>query len=96
MSRRLQQKWVILAVGAVTAAAVAQELRKPPGERTWTGRVAGLPYDFRRPTVDKVVREFWDPDSAALFKPHAFGIGYGVNLARVVDDVRGALGRRTL
>ena len=90
MDRRLQGRLVILAVGAVTAGAVMQELRKPQDERTWTGRVVGLPYDFRAPTPNKVLREFWDPHNDALFTPHAFGIGYGVNLARVVRELRPA------
>jgi hypothetical protein len=35
----------------LVAAAVYQELQKPPEERTWHGRVARVvPYDFRMPT----------------------------------------------
>ncbi|MEU9244247.1 DUF5808 domain-containing protein [Streptomyces shenzhenensis] len=88
MNRRLRERVVLAAVGALVAAAVAKELRQPPQERTWTGRIAGLPYDFRRPTLHRLVREFWDPDSDAFFTPHAFGIGYGVNLARVARELR--------
>ncbi|MFE0178240.1 DUF5808 domain-containing protein [Streptomyces sp. NPDC059002] len=76
------------AVGAVAfmllGAALAKELSKPAVDRTWTGRVVGLPYDFRPPTPGKLRRVFWDPDNDALFTPHAFGVGYGVNLARVL------------
>ncbi|MBM9509665.1 DUF5808 domain-containing protein [Actinacidiphila acididurans] len=71
------------AVGAV-AGAVAKEYRKPAGRRDGQGRVLGLPYDFRRPTWARVRAEFWDPGNDALFTPHAFGIGYGVNLARLL------------
>ncbi|WP_037570480.1 DUF5808 domain-containing protein [Phaeacidiphilus oryzae] len=78
-----------LAVLGLLGAAVVKELRQPAAERTWTGRVVGVPYDLRRPTVGKVRREYWDPENPALFTPHSFGIGYGVNLARV-----GALARR--
>lgn len=69
---------------ALLGAALAKELSKPAAERTWTGRVAGLPYDFRPPTLGRIRREFWDPDNDALFTSHAFGVGYGVNLARVL------------
>jgi len=31
----------------LTLAAVAQELGKPEDQRTWHGKVAGVPYDFR-------------------------------------------------
>jgi hypothetical protein len=77
-------KAIVLAACGVTVAAIAKELRQPSELRTWHGRVLGLPYDFRFPTWDRVRAEFWDPDSAALLKPHAFGVGYGVNLARVI------------
>jgi hypothetical protein len=76
-----------VAVGVV-AAAVAKELRRPAEERTWQGRVLGLPYDFRPPTLARIRAEFWDPDNDALFTPHAFGVGYGINLARLVHLVR--------
>ncbi|MFJ8363683.1 DUF5808 domain-containing protein [Streptomyces sp. NPDC093984] len=83
MRRRALNTLAVLTAGTATAAAVAQQLRRPAPERTWTGRVAGLPYDFRRPTMEKVVREYWNPESDAFFTPHAFGIGYGINLARL-------------
>ena len=88
MNRQLRKNAVLVAAGAVVAAAVAKELRKPSEARTWTGRVLGLPYDFRRPTPEKIAREFWDPDSDAFLTPHAFGVGYGVNLARVARELR--------
>jgi hypothetical protein len=80
---------VLVAVGALVVGAVVQELRKPEDERTWTGRIVGLPYDFRPPTPARMLREFWDPENDALLTPHAFGIGYGVNLARVVRPAPG-------
>lgn len=88
MNRQLRKNVVLVAGGTVVAAAVAKELRKPSKARTWTGRVCGLPYDFRRPTPQKIAREFWDPDSDAFFTPHAFGVGYGLNLARVTRVLR--------
>ncbi len=90
METRLRNRLVFAAVGALVVGAVAKELRKPQDERTWTGRILGIPYDFRPPTPAKVLREFWDPDNDALLTPHAFGVGYGVNLARVVRDLRPA------
>ena len=81
---RTLNRVVLLAVVGLVAAAVAKELRRPAEERTWQGRIVGLPYDFRPPTPERVRAEFWDPDNDALFTPHAFGVGYGVNLARVV------------
>ncbi|OLZ73387.1 hypothetical protein AV521_04705 [Streptomyces sp. IMTB 2501] len=88
MNRQLQRNLVLVAAGAAVTAALAKELHKPSKARTWTGRIFGLPYDFRRPTPEKIAREFWDPDSDAFFTPHTFGVGYGVNLARVTRELR--------
>ena len=51
----------LLAAG-LAIAAVIKELRLPQEERTWHGTLAGfVPYDFRRPTVEKIKRTFWEP-----------------------------------
>ncbi|MFF8428929.1 DUF5808 domain-containing protein [Streptomyces sp. NPDC016566] len=88
MNRQLRKNVVLVAAGAVVVATPAKELRQPPKARTWTGRIFGLPSDFRRPTPERIAREFWDPDSDAFFTPHAFGVGYGLNLARVTRGLR--------
>jgi hypothetical protein len=77
-------KLIAAAAGALAGSAVAKELNKPPDERTWHGRVAGIPYDFRPPSVEKIRRTVWDPDNPEMFVPHAFGIGWSVNFARLV------------
>jgi hypothetical protein len=87
MSRRLDRVAGAVA-GVLLVSAIATELRKPPHERTGHGRVFGMPYDFRRPTLAKLQRTFWDPDNDALFTPHAFGVGYSVNFARLVAPRR--------
>jgi len=60
--------------------AIVEQLRRPPGERTWHGRIAGIPYDFRIPTVDRLRATFWNKDTAQILVPQAFGIGWTVNL----------------
>lgn len=87
MRRRLDRVAGAVA-GALLAAAVVTELRKSPQERTGHGRVFGIPYDFRRPTLAKLRRTFWDPDNDTLFTPHAFGVGYSVNFARLMPRRR--------
>src|SRR5438128_61964 len=42
-------------------AAVAQELSKPEGQRSWHGRIAGVPYDFRFPTLKRCTDAYWNP-----------------------------------
>lgn len=85
--RHPMRKLVGWTAAGLCVAAVVQELRKPQDERTWTGQVGGLvPYDLRWPlTEDRVRASLWNPDSEALFTPHAFGVGWSVNFARLLD-----------
>ncbi len=85
----MKNKVVLVAV-ALLGAAIAQELRKPSNERTWTGTVAGVvPYDLRPPTVERVRSRIWAPDDPRIVMPHAFGVGWTVNLGHVARLARG-------
>lgn len=62
-------------------AAVYQELKKPPAERTWHGKVAGfIPYDFRIPSPERVKAAYWDPASDTVFTDRVVGVGWAVNI----------------
>ena len=75
----------LLGATALVGAAVATELRKPAAERTWQGSVLGLiPYDLRVPTVEKVKNALWNPDGERVLVPHPFGVGWTVNVGRLV------------
>jgi len=71
-------------------AALYQELRKPPAERTWHGRVAGvIPYDFRVPSFERLRSAYWAPESETVFTDRVFGVGWAVNIpvaARKVSE----------
>jgi hypothetical protein len=68
-----------LALAVIGVIAVVQELRKPPDERTWSGKVANLvPYDFRIPTLERVRTTYWNPDGPAL-SGKVFGVGWAPN-----------------
>jgi hypothetical protein len=69
---------------ALTAAALVQELRQPGETRTWQGRVLAVPYDFRVPTLDRARERIWAPDDRRLLTPQVFGLGWTVNLGRVL------------
>jgi hypothetical protein len=72
---------LVLAIAALVA--VVQELRKPPEQRTWHGKVAGLvPYDFRKPTMERFRKTYWDPDGPAI-PGKAWGVGWALNLGAV-------------
>ena len=67
------------AMAAAAVAAVVQELNKPASERTWQGHVADLvPYDFRKPTMDRFVEAHWNPDGPVLSNK-AWGAGWAFN-----------------
>jgi hypothetical protein len=72
----------------LTMAAVAQELSKPEGQRTWHGRVAGVPYDFRMPTPHRFRDAYWNPNDERLFTDRVVGIGWAINFAQVVARLR--------
>jgi hypothetical protein len=73
------------------AAAIYQELRKPPEARTWNGKVAGVvPYDFRIPTLDRLREAYWAPDNDEVFSEKVFGLGWAVNIpvaARKLSEI---------
>jgi hypothetical protein len=84
--------WALLAL-VLVGAAVFQEWRKPPGSRTWHGHVLGIiPYDFRPPTRARLKTELWNPADPCIVAPHAFGVGWGVNLYDLLDQTRAAEG----
>jgi hypothetical protein len=75
----------VLITGGLIGAAVAQELRKPAGEREWVGKLGGVvPYDLRPPTMERVIAEWWSPEDPRILMPHSFGVGWGINVGRLV------------
>lgn len=77
-----------LAGAGLVIAAVTQELRRPKGERAWHGSVAKVPYDFRAPTPRRILRRWWAPDNPRIIVPKAFGVGWDVNVAAVMNAVK--------
>ena len=61
--------------------AVREQLRLPPEERTWHGRVGGvIPYDFRRPTSERIRAAYWNKETSQILVPQPFGVGWTINL----------------
>jgi hypothetical protein len=49
-------------------------------ERSQSGELFGIPYNFERPTIGRLLSAYWRPSEGMLVeKP--FGIGYTLNLA---------------
>ncbi len=86
--------WFVAGVTAgLTAAAIGQELAKPPEERTWKGRVAGVPYSFCLREWPEVASEYWNPGSDKIITPHVIGLGWGVNFAALFQRAQELLGQ---
>ncbi len=60
--------------------AILEQLRRPPEDRTWHGNIAGIPYDFRLPTTERVRATFWNKNTSQVLVPQVFGIGWTINL----------------
>jgi hypothetical protein len=90
--------WLLrMAAFAALAGAVYTEMRKPPEERTWHGRLLGVvPYDFRPPTPGKVIGAWWNPKSDQIVGDPVFGVGWSINVAALADRFGGSVnGSRT-
>lgn len=83
------------AVLFLTLAAVAQELNKPESERRWHGRVAGVPYDFRFPTLKRFRDAYWNPSDDRLFTDRVVGIGWAINFAQLLPRLQEGYRRLT-
>jgi len=80
---RLRRIVKLVAIGLIVAA-VIEQLRRDPADRTWEGTVAGIvPYDFRMPTLERARSRWWNPEDERLFVPQVFGVGWTLNLARL-------------
>jgi len=78
-----------IAATALIVAALYQELRKPPGEREWHGKVANfVPYDFRLPTGQRLRERFWNPEDPRIFTEHVFGVGWAINFYTVLRKLQ--------
>ena len=69
------------AAAAAIVLAVALASRITGGK---TGTFLGIPYDWRRPTAARVRSRLWNPAEPRLFVPSVFGLGWDINLARLL------------
>ena len=45
-----------------------------------SGRVFGIPYNFERPSIKRLLSSYWQPGKGMVVET-PFGIGYSLNLA---------------
>ena len=47
------------------------------------GYFLGTPYDFRKPSINKVKQRFWNSEDQRILTPMVFGWGYAFNLYEI-------------
>lgn len=74
--------WLLkMAVVGAFVGAIYTELRKPPEQRTWNGKLLGVvPYDFRMPSFEEVQKAYWNPHSPKVFTDRPLGVGWAINI----------------
>jgi len=76
---------VLIGLAALMGLAMREQLQMPPEERTLHGTLYGIPYDFRRPTIERLREAFWNKDTARVLVPHAFGMGWSINFYPLIN-----------
>ncbi len=72
----------------VAVVAVVDQLGRKPENRDWNGSVLGVPYDYRLPTVDRLVARVWNPDDERIVVPIVIGVGWTINLYQVKRKIQ--------
>jgi len=50
------------------------------GDKPDSGQIFGIPYNFERPSIGRMLSAYWQPGKGMLVKK-PFGVGYTLNLA---------------
>ena len=58
---------VVIGIAALMGLAIREQLQMPPEVRTWRGTLFGIPYDFRRPTIEHLRETFWNKDTGVCW-----------------------------
>ena len=83
------QNLIRIAAAFLVAIAIYEEIKKPPEEREWHGKVANfVPYDFRLPTVERLREKLWNSEDPRIFTEHVFGVGWAINFHTVLQKLQ--------
>ena len=55
-----------------------------PANEPKTGRLLGMPYDWRRPTLARTKERWWNAAEPRLVTPKVYGWGWDLNVARLL------------
>jgi len=67
--------------------ATSPDLRSPK-------KFLGIPYDFRKPSKDRIKRAYWNPNEPKWFTPKSFGIGWTFNMYHLKRYLLYTLGKK--
>ena len=76
---------VVIGIATLMGLAIREQLQMPLEERTWHGILFGIPYDFRRPTIERLRETFWNKDTTRVLVPQAFGMGWSINFYPLIN-----------
>jgi uncharacterized membrane protein len=91
MAKRKKQQFtardllLISGIAILMGLAVREQLKLPPEERTWHGKLFNIPYDFRPPTLQRLRETYWNKDTARVFVPQFYGMGWSINFYPLVN-----------
>lgn len=52
------------------------------------GKFLGIPYDWRKPTMERYRSRIWNPKELRIMTPKAFGWGYDLNFYRLFHPTK--------
>ena len=78
---------VITGITALMGLAIREQMRLPKEQRTWHGTLFGIPYDFRRPTIERLCETYWNKETARVLVPQFFGMGWTVNFYPLINPL---------
>ncbi len=81
----LDDAMVVIGVTVLMGLAIREQLQMPQEERTWHGTLLGIPYDFRRPTMEHLRETFWNKNTTRVLVPQFFGMGWSINFYPLIN-----------
>ena len=78
--KRRRDRLIMFTVALLAVLAVLDQIGRRPEDRDWNGRIFGVPYDFRLPTLDRAITRLWNPEDERILVPTVVGLGWTVNL----------------
>jgi hypothetical protein len=79
--------WMMVSI-VVGVIAIVRELQMPPDQRTWHGKVGFVPYEFRRPTLERFRQIYWNEDGP-IVSSQLWGVGWALNVGAIKKRVAG-------